>query len=184
MSSLSDFVSEQRGKNQTGIGMITNSLKSSALGQRLTGAIGNWNGRGNNGDGAEDPLIEGNNESNDIPTSSSWFNFNGRKNSTDNGANCFGLGYIQRVGLAIMFLIMAFICFISAGFLIPVLVFYTKKFATLNTIGCICLMIGMSFFMGWRNFLKILVSDKRRTVSITYVASIILTLFASISVSL
>uniref|UniRef100_A0A0N5C662 Vesicle transport protein n=1 Tax=Strongyloides papillosus TaxID=174720 RepID=A0A0N5C662_STREA len=183
MTSLSDFVSEQRSKNQSSIGQFTNSLKSIAIGQRLSGAISNFSGRKSGDDDVNDPLLEGERKNSDASTGSSWFGMSNRKSSTDNGSDCFGLGYVQRVALTMMFLVMAAICFVSAGFLIPVLVFYTKKFATLNTIGCLCLMTGLSFFVGWRNFIRVLVSDKRRTVSITYIMSIILTLFASLSVS-
>uniref|UniRef100_A0A0K0E749 Uncharacterized protein n=1 Tax=Strongyloides stercoralis TaxID=6248 RepID=A0A0K0E749_STRER len=94
MTSLSEFVSEQRGKNQSGIGSITNSIKSFGIGQRLTGVLNSWNGRNTNNDDVSEPLINGNDENND--TSSSWFNLSNRKNNTDNNGDCFGLGYLQR----------------------------------------------------------------------------------------
>ncbi|CEF60805.1 Hypothetical protein SRAE_X000248100 [Strongyloides ratti] len=94
MTSLSEYVSEQRGKNQSGIGLITNSFKSIGIGQRLTGVLSNWNGNRVNDDNLNEPLIDENNENND--TSSSWFNLSNRKNSNDNGNDCFGLGYLQR----------------------------------------------------------------------------------------
>ncbi|KAI1712441.1 hypothetical protein DdX_09527 [Ditylenchus destructor] len=144
MSSLSEFVNEQRNK-------AGGSLRSSGLtsGLGLGGMrpsfsmanIGTKIGTSFNGffktDGADDlealtdtPTSSQNGQ---LPSSrnrrtSGWFSF-----ASDEGV-C-GLNRFQRIAAFFLCLFAAMFCFASAMMLLPVLVIQTRKFAALNTLG-------------------------------------------------
>jgi hypothetical protein len=82
--------------------------------------------------------------------------------------------------------------------LIPVLILQTRRFAALNTLGSIYLLIryleivfyflkkyffSFGFFWGPVPYVKVLFSPQRRVVTAAYVISVMITLYTSLWVS-
>uniref|UniRef100_A0AC35TZT4 Vesicle transport protein n=1 Tax=Rhabditophanes sp. KR3021 TaxID=114890 RepID=A0AC35TZT4_9BILA len=191
MSSLADFVKDQKEKSTGSLSSMATSLSGS-----FSKTMSSFTNRNQATSEDLNPLIEDSGDIEDNVTTRNnrardsggrWnllgmnIPFTGNQQPTE--SDCFGLGYIQRIGLLAMCLAMSAFCFLGSLTLLPVLIVSTKKFATLNTLGLVFLLLGFCFFLGWKYFLKILISENRRLISAFLMVSVIFTLYASLSVS-
>ncbi|PAV56749.1 hypothetical protein WR25_05010 [Diploscapter pachys] len=144
MSALEAFVNEQK-KKSSGAGGITGGLASasfSSLGDLRNKISGSISGipllsRSETGDtasltgevGQEGQLSAGKNRKN----TGGWF--------SSSEESYFGMSRTQRMVAFFMSLIGALFCFSTAAFLIPVIIVSTRKFAALNTLGSVMLLL-------------------------------------------
>ncbi|XP_074599398.1 uncharacterized protein LOC141853810 [Brevipalpus obovatus] len=83
------------------------------------------------------------------------------------------------IGFA-MCVFMGFICFILAGFYLPLIVFKARKFCLLFTLGSLFWVGSFAFIYGPKEHLKNLFSKERAIFTTTYLASLIATLYTSL----
>uniref|UniRef100_A0A914DIU8 Vesicle transport protein n=1 Tax=Acrobeloides nanus TaxID=290746 RepID=A0A914DIU8_9BILA len=170
MSSLADFVNEQRSKK--------NSFNMANIGNKVSSSFSGFF----KVEGADDTetLTDNPAKNGQLPTSrnrkngaNGWFSF-----ASDEGV-C-GLSRMQRIVLFFMALIAAMFCFGMAAMLIPVLILQTRRFAALNTLGSIFLLVSFGFLWGPVPYVKFLFSPQRRIVTAAYVISVVITLYTSL----
>lgn len=141
----------------------------------------------------EADLEAGNKENSSTNTDSSNSTYNMIKNmipglnsnsNTNNRSewNC-GLSVGQRMQLAFVFILGSFVLFSLALFVfLPTVALFPSKFATAITFGSILFMAGMAMIRGPRTFLSNLFDRNKLTFVSAYIGSMILTLYATLSV--
>uniref|UniRef100_A0A914D1B0 Vesicle transport protein n=1 Tax=Acrobeloides nanus TaxID=290746 RepID=A0A914D1B0_9BILA len=169
MSSLSDYVNEQRSKKNTfNMANIGNTVSSSFSGFLKVG------GQDDAENLADKPMNNGQLPSrNGKSRGSGWFSFGSDE-------RVCGLSRMHRMVLFFMALFVAIFCFGMAAMLIPVLILQTRRFAALNTLGSISLLISFGFLWGPVPYVKVLFSPQRRVVTAAYVISVMITLYTSL----
>lgn len=101
-----------------------------------------------------------------------WFSFGDE--------NIFGLSRTQRIFAFFLSLVGSIFCFTTAAFLIPVIIISTRKFAALNTLGSVLLLLSFAFLWGPSAYLQHLVSQQKRLVTVCYMSSLFATLYSSL----
>ncbi|MFH4973332.1 hypothetical protein AB6A40_000041 [Gnathostoma spinigerum] len=179
MSALEEYVNQQKAK--ASISNVTSGITSSlsSLGSKISTRI---NGLPLLSRSATDPdsesLISSPEGSGQLPPvqnrkSSGWM-------SSLSGEDVCGMSRAQRIIAFFMSLIGALFCFGTAIMLLPVLVLSARKFAALNTLGSIMLILSFAFLWGPMAYFKHMISEQRRYVTIVYVGTVLATLYASL----
>merc|ERR1719353_270588 len=73
--------------------------------------------------------------------------------------------------------LLLFLAFVVA---LPVLIVFPAKFALSFTLGCACIVAGVAVLKGWREQMKHMISEDRRTFTAGYVGSMLATLWAAL----
>jgi hypothetical protein len=176
MSSLADFVSENRSKTTTVFSGVRDSFTNGSFSSKMSNSISGIFSRGGGDD--QELLVDSASTSGQLPTSRNrktggWFTFG-------EDANVCGLSRMQRIITFFLFLAMAAFCFVSAMMLIPILILSTRKFAMLNTLGSLFFLVSFVFLWGPKPYALYLFSETKRLVTGTYTLSVLLTLYTSI----
>uniref|UniRef100_A0A1I7WBU0 Vesicle transport protein n=1 Tax=Heterorhabditis bacteriophora TaxID=37862 RepID=A0A1I7WBU0_HETBA len=141
MSALEAFINEQRKKSvniTSGIGSSSFSsfgdfrskLSTSISGLPLLSRSDATDSQSLTREISEDgQLPQGKNRKNGI----GWF--------SSGDENFFGMSRTQRIFAFFLCLVGAAFCFSTAAFLIPIIILYTRKFAALNTLGSVLLLL-------------------------------------------
>ncbi|KAK5973617.1 Vesicle transport protein [Trichostrongylus colubriformis] len=96
----------------------------------------------------------------------------------------FGMSRTQRVFAFFLSLMGSIFCFSTAAFLIPMIIVSTRKFAALNTLGSVLLLLSFAFLWGPSAYLQHLMSPQRRLVTVCYMSALFATLYSSLWVCL
>uniref|UniRef100_A0A1I7Z685 Vesicle transport protein n=1 Tax=Steinernema glaseri TaxID=37863 RepID=A0A1I7Z685_9BILA len=183
MSALGDFAKEQ--KSKTGIGGVSLSQSFSSFGEGIKSKLSNPLSMLSRSETADDTqLLTEDSSSGD----GGQLPFSRNRKSTSGGwlgpfssdVNMCGLSRMQRIIAFFMFAFGAGFCFMTSMMLLPVLVLQTRKFAALNTLGSTLLLISFSFLWGPSAYLQHLLSPQRRIVTISYIATVVITLYTSL----
>ncbi|KAK6010712.1 SFT2-like protein, partial [Ostertagia ostertagi] len=67
-----------------------------------------------------------------------------------------------------------------AAFLIPMIIVSTRKFAALNALGSVLLLLSFAFLWGPSAYLQHLLSPQRRLVTVCYMSALFATLYSSL----
>lgn len=152
MSSLADFVNEQRNKSSTS----SRYFNVATLGSKVSTSFNGFFKTGNAADDTERLTDETPVQNGQLPSNrnrfflrelkkisviafirrmGSWMSFSSSDNAPTVDSNPCGLNRFQRIAAFFLCIIAAAFCFTTAMMLIPVLVLQTRKFAALNTLG-------------------------------------------------
>ncbi|XP_017770445.1 PREDICTED: protein transport protein sft2 [Nicrophorus vespilloides] len=94
---------------------------------------------------------------------------------------CPSLTRMQRIiGFGVC-LGMGILCFTLSAMFIPVLLFKARRFSLLFTLGSSFFLMSFSFLWGPMNFFKMLFSKDRLLLSLTYILTLVATLYAALS---
>ncbi|CAJ0915015.1 unnamed protein product, partial [Mesorhabditis belari] len=181
MSTLEAYVNEQKKKGNLGtsasfssLGDLRNKFSTSISIGRLfnSGDASDAQSLVDDGTGVGQ-LSQGKNRKNGGGMFS-WFS------SADEGM-C-GLSRMQRMVAFIFSLLGAGICFITAAVLIPVIVLpsNTRKFAALNSLGSVMLILSFAFLWGPYAYFTHILSPQRRLVTVAYFSALFATLYSSL----
>ncbi|KAM3718351.1 Protein transport protein [Dirofilaria immitis] len=173
MSDLQEFVNQQKAKNTSfpSINTIRSKFASGLNGFALIRQTD---------DSDREILTESNGQINgQLPQSrnrknSGWFS------SITNDESIFGMSKMQRIVAFFMSIGAAFVCFGIAVILLPTVVIQARKFAALNTLGSIMLILSFAFLWGPMNYLKHMFSEQRRHITMAYFITVITTLYFSL----
>ncbi|CAI4221967.1 unnamed protein product [Auanema sp. JU1783] len=179
MSALEAFITEQKKKaggltgglgsaSFSSLGDLRSKLSSSISGIPLLSRSETEDSQTLTGEISNGQLPQGKNRKN----TGGWFS------SSDE--SIFGLSRTQRIFAFFMCVIGALFCFSTAAFLIPVIIFKTRKFAALNTLGCTLLFLSFAFLLGPYAYFQHLLSAQRRLVTVCYLSSLFATLYSSL----
>ncbi|VDN85661.1 unnamed protein product [Brugia pahangi] len=188
MSDLQEFINQQKAKNSFFGTTTTPTTFSSinALRSKFTSSLDGFSLLRSTDDNDDD------NSDKQILTESAGKTpgqlpqFRNRKNggawfsSISNDESIFGMSRMQRIVAFFVSIGAAFICFGIAVILLPTLVMQARKFAALNTLGSIMLILSFAFLWGPVNYLKHMFSEQRRNVTIAYIITLVATLYFSL----
>ncbi|VDD86170.1 unnamed protein product [Enterobius vermicularis] len=163
MSSLQDFVNQQKAK-QSSIGS-TSSFSLPRIGRSSTIET--------------ESLTETASTSGQLPSAKNRKNSGWLSSINSDEGNC-GLSRTQRILAFFMFLIAALFSFGTAVVMLPLVVVQARKFAALNTLGSVMLMLSFAFLLGPLNYLKHMFSEQRRVVTLAYLLTVFATLYSSL----
>ncbi|VDK88669.1 unnamed protein product [Litomosoides sigmodontis] len=178
MSDLREFVSQQKAKNSPfGATTISASFPSiKTIRSKLTWSLNGFS----LADSDQEILIESTGETNgQLPQSrnrrnSGWFG------SISSDESVFGMSKMQRIVAFFMSIGAAFICFGIAVVLLPAIVIQARKFAALNSLGSIMLILSFGFLWGPMSYLKHMFSEQRRHVTVAYLSTVVATLYSGL----
>ncbi|KAH3664908.1 hypothetical protein OGATHE_003723 [Ogataea polymorpha] len=89
----------------------------------------------------------------------------------------FSLSYFERMALFAVTLCGSFVCYGLCLILLPLLSLKPRKFALLWTLGSILFLTSFAFMNGFKSFAKHLISKERLWFTISFVGSIVATLW-------
>ncbi|XGW07647.1 hypothetical protein V3C99_010644 [Haemonchus contortus] len=92
----------------------------------------------------------------------------------------FGMSHTQRIFAFFLSLLGSIFCFSTAAFLIPMIIVSTRKYAALNTLGSVLLLLSFAFLWGPSAYLQHLLSPQRRLVTVCYMSALFATLYSSL----
>uniref|UniRef100_A0A8R1TIJ2 Vesicle transport protein n=1 Tax=Onchocerca volvulus TaxID=6282 RepID=A0A8R1TIJ2_ONCVO len=173
MSDLQEFVNQQKAKNSSfpSINTIRFKLPSSLNGFTLTRSSDDFD---------REILTESAGQTNgQLPQSRNRKN-NGWFSSITNDESVFGMSKMQRIVAFFMSIGAAFICFGIAVVLLPTVVIQARKFAAVNTLGSVMLILSFAFLWGPMNYLRHMFSEQRRHITIAYFITVVTTLYFSL----
>ncbi|CAJ0585846.1 unnamed protein product, partial [Mesorhabditis spiculigera] len=182
MSALEAFVNEQKKKGGLGtsasfssLGDLRNKLPNSV-------SIGGFSlfSRAETSD--TQVLIEGDDADAQLPQGKNRKNGAGWFGMASADEGMCGLSRTQRLFAFFLSLIGAVFCFTMAAFLIPVIIISTRKFAALNTLGSVMLILSFAFLWGPSAYFTHLLSPQRRLVTVAYFSALFATLYSSLLV--
>ncbi|KAJ1911150.1 protein transport protein sft2 [Tieghemiomyces parasiticus] len=96
------------------------------------------------------------------------------------GGEWFAMTLMQRYVAFFFCALTGVFCFLLAFFTLPMLVLAPQKFATAFTLGSLLLMLSLAFLKGLKTHFYHLISVARLPFTISYVGSMILTLYFSV----
>uniref|UniRef100_A0A7E4UU06 Vesicle transport protein n=1 Tax=Panagrellus redivivus TaxID=6233 RepID=A0A7E4UU06_PANRE len=179
MSTLADFVNEQRSKSSGVFAGVRQSVSVGDFGSKMTSSFSSFFSKNDENDDTV-LLTDSTSTTGQLPSSrnrkttgAGWFTFGEE-------VNVCGLSRFQRYVMFFLMFSMAAFCFTSAMMLLPVLVVATRKFAMLNTLGSFFFLCSFIFLWGPLPYAKFLFSESRRIVAAAYVLSVLTTLYTSI----
>uniref|UniRef100_A0A915Q7K7 Vesicle transport protein n=1 Tax=Setaria digitata TaxID=48799 RepID=A0A915Q7K7_9BILA len=176
MSDLREFVSQQKAKNSFfGINATSVSFSSiKIIRSKFTSGLNGFS------------LLRSSSADSDLEalTESSTGQANGQLPQVRNRKSGGWMSRIQRIVAFFMSLGAAFFCFGIAIFLLPAVVIQARKFAALNTLGSVMLILSFAFLWGPISYMKHMFSEQRRHVTIVYFISVVTTLYFSLWVCL
>ncbi|KAK0395081.1 hypothetical protein QR680_001105 [Steinernema hermaphroditum] len=186
MSALGDFAKEQKSKATGGVSL---SQSFSSFGEGLKSKFSSPLSMLSRSETADDTELLTEPSSS---TDGGQLPFSRNRKSTSGGwlgpfsgdVNMCGLSRIQRIVAFFMFVAGAGFCFMTSMMLLPVLVIQTRKFAALNTLASTLLLISFSFLWGPSAYVQHLLSPQRRIVTISYISTVLITLYTSLWVGL
>uniref|UniRef100_A0A1I7UYU8 Vesicle transport protein n=1 Tax=Caenorhabditis tropicalis TaxID=1561998 RepID=A0A1I7UYU8_9PELO len=162
MSALEQFINDQKKKG----GGISGSASFSSLDSirnKLPTSIGGFSllSRSETTD-SQQLLVGDDSGDGQLPTSrnrknSGWFT------SSTQDESMFGMTRTQR-----------------AAVLIPVILVSTRKFAALNTLGSVLMLMSFAFLLGPKSYLAHIASPQRRLVTVSYLSALFATLYSSL----
>uniref|UniRef100_A0A1I7W2X3 Vesicle transport protein n=1 Tax=Loa loa TaxID=7209 RepID=A0A1I7W2X3_LOALO len=167
MSDLQKFVNQQKAKNSFFGNTATSGSFSSikAIRSKLTSGLNGFSLIRLSGDDSDqEVLTESAGTSGQLPQTRNRRN-GGWFNSISNDGSVFGMSKIQRIVAFFMSIGAAFVCFGIAVILLPTIVIQARKFAALNTLGSIMLILSFAFLWGPMSYLKHMFSEQRRHVT-------------------
>ncbi|CAJ0606585.1 unnamed protein product [Cylicocyclus nassatus] len=181
MSALEAFVNEQKKKaNTTGIsgGLGSASFSSfSDLRSKLSSSLSGLPLLSRSETADSQPLTDEASVDGQLP------NAKNRKNGgwfSSGDESFFGMSRTQRIFAFFLSLLGALFCFSTAVVLIPVIIVSTRKFAALNTLGSVLLLMSFAFLWGPTAYLQHLMSAQRRLVTVCYMSALFATLYSSL----
>lgn len=179
MSALEQFINDQKKKG----GGISGSVSFSSLDSlrsKLPTSIGGFSllSRSETTD-SQQLLVGDDSGDGQLPTSrnrknSGWFT------SSTQDESIFGMTRTQRVIAFFMCIIGAVFCFSTAAVLIPIILVSTRKFAALNTLGSVLMLMSFAFLLGPKSYLTHMSSPQRRLVTVSYLSALFATLYSSL----
>ncbi|EFO85948.1 hypothetical protein CRE_02289 [Caenorhabditis remanei] len=179
MSALEQFINDQK-KKGTGISGSASFSSLDSLRSKLPTSIGGFSllSRSETTD-SQQLLVGDDSGDGQLPTSrnrknSGWFT------SSTQDESMFGMTRTQRVIAFFMCIIGAIFCFSTAAVLIPVILVSTRKFAALNTLGSVLMLLSFAFLLGPKSYLTHMASPQRRLVTVSYVSALFATLYSSL----
>uniref|UniRef100_A0A0R3RWH4 Vesicle transport protein n=1 Tax=Elaeophora elaphi TaxID=1147741 RepID=A0A0R3RWH4_9BILA len=187
MSDLREFVNQQKAKisffGKTTTSSSFPSIKT--IRSKLTTGLNGFSLMHSSGDDSDrEILTESTGETNgQLPQSRNRRN-GGWFSAISNEESVFGMSKIQRIVAFFMSIGAAFVCFGIAVVLLPTIVIQARKFAALNTLGSIMLILSFGFLWGPTSYMKHMFSEQRRHVTVAYLITVIATLYFSLWVCL
>ncbi|CAO4365090.1 unnamed protein product [Caenorhabditis nigoni] len=179
MSALEQFINDQK-KKGSGISGSASFSSLDSLRNKLPTSIGGFSllSRSETTD-SQQLLVGDDSGDGQLPTSrnrknSGWFT------SSTQDESMFGMTRTQRVIAFFMCIIGAIFCFSTAAVLIPVILVSTRKFAALNTLGSVLMLLSFAFLLGPKSYLTHMASPQRRLVTVSYVSALFATLYSSL----
>ncbi|KAL3108380.1 hypothetical protein niasHT_015302 [Heterodera trifolii] len=186
MSSLADFVNEQRSKANSSSGRQA-YFNVATLGSKVSNSFTDFfKPRNSNGIDDVQRLTEDADaaQNGQLPSNKnrkySWMSFSSVSASVSPDSNPCGLTRFQRIAAFFLCIFAAGFCFTTAMMLIPVLVLQTRKFAALNTLGSVFFIVSFGFLWGPLAYCQFLFSEPRRVVTAVYLLSVLATLYTSL----
>uniref|UniRef100_A0A0M3I2N6 Vesicle transport protein n=1 Tax=Ascaris lumbricoides TaxID=6252 RepID=A0A0M3I2N6_ASCLU len=190
MSALQDFVNQQKAKGALGPSSFSASFSSfnelrSKLSSSISGSISGLPllSRSTTVDLDSESLTDSASTSGQLPSSRNRRNGGWFSSVTGDEGAC-GLSRVQRIVAFFMALFGAFFCFGMAVVMLPLIVIQARKFAALNTLGSVMLILSFGFLWGPMNYVKHMLSQERRYVTAAYLSTVIATLYTSVWVSM
>ncbi|CAI5442558.1 unnamed protein product [Caenorhabditis angaria] len=186
MSALEKFVNEQ--KKKTGGGGMSGSASFSSFDSfrnKLSNSISGIPlvSRSETSDSTQLLVGGGDGEESQLPTGKNRRNGGWFSSSSTQEESFFGLTRTQRIIAFFMCIIGSIFCFSTAAILIPVILVSTRKFAALNTLGSVMLLLSFAFLLGPKSYFQHMVSPQRRLVTVSYISALFATLYSSLWVS-
>ncbi|KAL3995568.1 Got1/Sft2-like family protein [Acanthocheilonema viteae] len=183
MSDLREFVNQQKAKNSF-FGTTTTSASFpsiKSIRSKLTSGLNGFSMMHSAGDDSDrEILTESTGETNgQLPQSRNRRN-GGWFGSFSSEEPVFGMSKMQRIVAFFLSIGAAFVCFGIAVVLLPAIVIQARKFAALNTLGSIMLILSFGFLWGPISYLKHMFSEQRRHVTASYLITVIATLYFSL----
>ncbi|ULU05597.1 hypothetical protein L5515_014042 [Caenorhabditis briggsae] len=179
MSALEQFINDQK-KKGSGISGSASFSSLDSLRNKLPTSIGGFSllSRSETAD-SQQLLVGDDSGDGQLPTSrnrknSGWFT------SSTQDESMFGMTRTQRVIAFFMCIIGAIFCFSTAAVLIPVILVSTRKFAALNTLGSVLMLLSFAFLLGPKSYITHLASPQRRLVTVSYLSALFATLYSSL----
>ncbi|CAP23447.2 Protein CBG03219 [Caenorhabditis briggsae] len=194
MSALEQFINDQK-KKGSGISGSASFSSLDSLRNKLPTSIGGFSllSRSETAD-SQQLLVGDDSGDGQLPTSrnrknSGWFT------SSTQDESMFGMTRTQRVIAFFMCIIGAIFCFSTAAVLIPVILVSTRKFAALNTLGSVLMLLRLilnnefhpkiiyfsfAFLLGPKSYITHLASPQRRLVTVSYLSALFATLYSSL----
>lgn len=184
MSALQDYVNEQKAKGAFGSVPSGISASFSSFGDLRSKLSSSINGlpllsRSATIDADAESLTSPAGSSGQLPSSRNRKN-GGWFSSVLGDEGAFGLSKMQRIVAFFMSLFGAFLCFGMAVMLLPVIVLQARRFAALNTLGSVMLLLSFSFLWGPMGYIRHMLSEHRRYVTAAYLTTVFATLYASL----
>uniref|UniRef100_A0A0N5A7U8 Vesicle transport protein n=1 Tax=Syphacia muris TaxID=451379 RepID=A0A0N5A7U8_9BILA len=181
-TSLQDFVNQQKAK-QSSFGSASSLLSPSIssfgdLRAKITSSINSLPGLGSQGT-VETQSLTSESSSGQLPPGRNRKNGGIFASLIGDEGTC-GMSRTQRILTFFLFLVAAMFCFGMAIMLLPVIILKARKFAALNTLGSVMLIMSFAFLLGPLNYLKHMLSEQRRLVTVSYLITVIATLYSSL----
>ncbi|CAA93859.1 Vesicle transport protein [Caenorhabditis elegans] len=179
MSALEQFINDQK-KKGSGISSSASFSSFDSLRNKLPTSIGGFSllSRSETTD-SQQLLVGDDSGDGQLPASrnrksSGWFS------PSTQDESMFGMTRTQRIIAFFMCIIGAIFCFSTAAVLIPVILVSTRKFAGLNTLGSLLLLLSFAFLLGPKSYLTHMASPQRRLVTVSYLSALFATLYSSL----